>query len=361
MAGGALALTLVLAACAVGFAGPAGAASRGTLSGVVTDSLTGDPIAGATVYAYGGVYAALYGQATTAADGTYTLSLPQGSFRVPVVAAGYNRMFSGPSTTSSGSSGVWVAADSTTTYDVAMNSIAKRAILRGTVTGDHLPVGGVEVRAYGVYGVRYGFTTTAPDGTWSMNLPAGSFHLRFDDPSGTYPRVYSVDSATWLGSTAVWVAPYLTTVFDISMPGPVGADCTAAIDGMDVDLSGRDFSGKDLSNCDLSNATLLAARFSGANLRGADLSNAFMPYDFTNADATGANFSHALFAAWNCEDSGWVLYASVFDGTVMEGANLQGATLTSDQLNAVIGSPVGDSYLAEFPGWESCMPYDYYG
>jgi len=56
---------------------------NGTISGKVTDSSTGNPIAGATVTANGGI------SVSTGTDGTYSIELPPGNHNVTVSANGY--------------------------------------------------------------------------------------------------------------------------------------------------------------------------------------------------------------------------------------------------------------------------------
>lgn len=90
---------------------------RGDIAGTVTDSASNQPIAGATVTAGDAT-------ATTAADGTYDLSVPTGSYDVTASAFGYG---------SATRSGVVVTDGNTTTADFAL-APAPRVTLTGTVT-----------------------------------------------------------------------------------------------------------------------------------------------------------------------------------------------------------------------------------
>jgi extracellular elastinolytic metalloproteinase len=75
------------------FQTPPTTGATGSLSGTVTDSLSGDPIEGATVtVAFGGSPFAVNPTVTTAADGTYTMfPIPQGTYpKVTITAPGYD-------------------------------------------------------------------------------------------------------------------------------------------------------------------------------------------------------------------------------------------------------------------------------
>jgi hypothetical protein len=82
--------------------------STGILSGVITDSVTGNPISGATVSGTGG-------SATTAADGSYTFpSLAVGAYSFTVYAGGY----------ASQTSSATITANATTTLSFALVATA---------------------------------------------------------------------------------------------------------------------------------------------------------------------------------------------------------------------------------------------
>ena len=83
---------------------------------------------------------------------------------------------------------------------------AAAGTLQGTVTSAATgqPLAGVEVRAYSAsWAVLYGTTTTSAWGTFSMSLPAGTYIIRYDNPTGAHQRVYSGGSPTWIGSSPV--------------------------------------------------------------------------------------------------------------------------------------------------------------
>jgi len=90
-----------------------------TLTGTVTDAVTGDPIAGATVTAVGEIDRT----ATTDDNGVYNLLLIAGSFDVTAEAYGY-----APETTT-----VDLVAGETTTLDVALDPLPT-TVVSGTVT-----------------------------------------------------------------------------------------------------------------------------------------------------------------------------------------------------------------------------------
>ena len=91
---------------------------HGDISGHVTDGGTGSPIAGATVKTPDGF------STTTAANGTYDLSVPVGSYDVTAQAFGY---------ASKTTTGVQVSDGQTTTADFALASVPSHTV-SGTVT-----------------------------------------------------------------------------------------------------------------------------------------------------------------------------------------------------------------------------------
>jgi hypothetical protein len=77
--------------------------------------------------------------------------------------------------------------------------------ISGRVTNrDGVVLGGIQVSIRPVGGAWSTPVTTHPNGRYSfLTLPAGSYQVRFDDPSGAYRRQYYNQVGTAGGATAV--------------------------------------------------------------------------------------------------------------------------------------------------------------
>jgi hypothetical protein len=140
----------------------------GSITGTVKDSVSSTPISGATVcISTGGTCSGT--STTTAADGTYTLSLlAEGSYQVTASAIGYSSL----------SATVNVAPGTPTTYGFALT--AGPGTISGTVTDSitGLPIGGATVciSTSGTCGSTS--TTTAGNGTYTLsNVAPGSYQV----------------------------------------------------------------------------------------------------------------------------------------------------------------------------------------
>ncbi len=128
----------------------------GTAAGVVTNSVTGDPIAGALVEVVGTPRAA-----NTNALGIYSMMMEQGSYTFDYSAFGYLP----------GSQPVSVVEDVTTTADMALVP-APSAMIHGYVFDDSAaPVSGATVRALGT---PVAPATTDGTGYYELTLPVGT-------------------------------------------------------------------------------------------------------------------------------------------------------------------------------------------
>ena len=139
-------------------------ATGGTLAGTVTDVDSGLPIAGATISA---ITASRTFQTTTAADGTYELFLAAGTYGVSAEAFGY-----APSLVE----GVVIETDETTVQDLELDALP-RFDVTGVVSAasDGEPIEGARVKAIGT---PVDPAVTAADGSYTLNLPVGSYTLR---------------------------------------------------------------------------------------------------------------------------------------------------------------------------------------
>src|SRR5262249_50020424 len=149
----------------------------GAIDGTVTDSVTGNPIAGAQVRAVGAVTRT----GTTQADGTYHLGgVPEGSYDMTVTAFGYRP----------GMATVAVVNGQTTVQNFALNAGAAHRV-SGTVTNSAtgLPVAGATVR---IQGTPIPPATTDADGMYAFAVvPDGTYDIMATAP-GLRPSTQSV-------------------------------------------------------------------------------------------------------------------------------------------------------------------------
>ncbi len=138
------------------------AATGGTLTGTITDTETGLPIAGAKVTATGPY------TASTVADeaGAYTMFLAEGTYDISASAFGYIAAVVND---------VTVMMDEVTIQDLALEP-APRAVISGRLlTAENgSPVAGGTVQALGT---PVAPVTTASDGAYELTLPVGSYTL----------------------------------------------------------------------------------------------------------------------------------------------------------------------------------------
>jgi subtilisin family serine protease len=127
----------------------------GTLSGVVTDAATGDPVGGAAVSITGEVER----ERTTAPDGSYSISLPVGDYTVTASAFGYE----------DGAITVSIVDGQTTTGDIALTPVAAVTV-SGQVT-DGSGHGWALYAKVEVQGTTLAAYTDPVTGGYSINLP----------------------------------------------------------------------------------------------------------------------------------------------------------------------------------------------
>ena len=147
------------------------AAGPGTITGTVTDLVTHAAIGGASVTCLGPPSCT---GTTTASDGTYTLTVAPGTYKVQLSDTGY-------ATTSTGS--LVVTTGNSTPGPSSMTP--NPGTITGTVT-DLLtlaPISGASVACTG--STTCTGTTTAPNGTYTLNVTEGTYDVTASD-TGTY-------------------------------------------------------------------------------------------------------------------------------------------------------------------------------
>jgi 5-hydroxyisourate hydrolase-like protein (transthyretin family) len=177
--------------------------AAGSISGRVTDEVTGDPIAGIYVEARGdGDGDAEFGDAFTTADGTYELTgLAPADYTVSFDARDettYLFEYYQDAYTQSSAQPVPVASGQASTADGVLGAPGR---ITGTVTSGSAGVGGVLVKPYelvnGSWVDALHSEHTAPDGSYQViGLPSGNYRVMFDGKDAGYGSEYWNDSAT---------------------------------------------------------------------------------------------------------------------------------------------------------------------
>ena len=176
-----------------------------TLSGTVTANAVGLP--GASVHVFDAGTYTWIGYAVTGAGGTYSIDLPAGTYKLFVQPdeSGYADQWVGGSDHATAS----VADLSTTdqTVDVPLIGPPATHTLSGTVTANAVGLPGASVHVFdaGTY-TWIGYAVTGAGGTYSIDLPAGTYKLFIQPDESGYADQWVGGSdhatATWLTSPA---------------------------------------------------------------------------------------------------------------------------------------------------------------
>ncbi len=194
-------------------------AANGTMVGTVTRSGSATPVGGIEVNAYGGIYAALYGSTTTAADGSYSLSLPAGSFwvRFRDPAGLHATVWYGGAAAMVGSTQVAVPSAGTVTADAVMVAPTTLGGTVRTAAGD-VGLGGVTATVVDAATLAAaGTATTVEDGTWRVPVAAGTYKVRYDDPAANHPTTWSGGSTSGATAASIVVVGGMHATTDVTL------------------------------------------------------------------------------------------------------------------------------------------------
>lgn len=203
-----------------------------TLSGTVTDKETGDPISGASVtVSRNDVQKA---SASTAADGSFSMTLSEGTYTLSVSASGYQGTTQAMTLTED------------TARSLTLEKLPQIGTLLGTITdqdtGDALS--GASVTATDAEG-RSTTVTTASNGTYKTDLAAGVYSISIsceEYESKTYQEITIEHETTMVVSAALKRNMFsLTGVITEAGSDPTvyvaGASVTASKDGKVVETA----------------------------------------------------------------------------------------------------------------------------
>ncbi len=173
-----------------------------TLSGTVTAGGTGLP--GARIYVFDATTAAYVANTLTAAGGTYSLNLPQGSYKLWIETnePGYPDQSHGPDGTFANATVINLSANRTA--NVALAAAAVNHTLSGTVTAGGTGLPGARIYVFDATTAAYvANTLTAAGGTYSLNLPQGSYKLWIETNEPGYPDQSHGPDGTFANATVI--------------------------------------------------------------------------------------------------------------------------------------------------------------
>jgi hypothetical protein len=213
---------------------------QGTIGGLVSDSVTGLGIPGATINVYDG--ATLMGTTTTDANGNYSVDVDAGT--------GYTVQVSAPAYTTLNQNSVTVVANATTTLNLQATLIlgTLAGVVRDSVSG--LGIAGATVEVYNG-ATLIGTTTTDGNGNYTLNVPPGS----------SYTIQVSDAGYNTLTQTNVTVAGNATTTLNLN---PQAIVTQGTLEGVVRNfMSGLGIAGATINVYD--GATLIATTTTDAN------------------------------------------------------------------------------------------------
>ena len=218
-------------------------ASGANISGTITRASDGHPVQGVSVTPLDAVTGVGWfaGSSTTGADGTYTMWLPSGSYKLRA-----NPGYTGLATQwyANAPDQNWATpltvTEGVTTTDIDF-SLPTGGNITGTITraSDGHPVSGVYVNAYDPATGEYiqGSSTTLADGTYTIwGLASGNYKLMVRvGNTGLTSQYY--DNANYYTATPVAVTAGVTTIgIDFNLPacGTISGTVTRASDGQPI-------------------------------------------------------------------------------------------------------------------------------
>lgn len=284
-----------------------------------------------------------------AADGTYAVDVPDGTFLVRAEAPGFATTYRGDVTTPTGATPVTVGAGEQVGAHIVLSPAS---VLSGTLLDD-APLAGAWVVAIGADGGGQGSAVTDHEGRFAI--------------SGLAPGGYRLLIVS--NGAGIVVGPHWTG--DIGSLEIAQPDCSHPLAVPGADLTGADLSGADLSGCDLSGADLSGADLTEADLSHADLSDA----DLSFVDLSGAVLRHATLTGarsrgitgdpvdlprpWMSRGGalfgpGAVVTSTGLGGIDLAGADLSGAVLAYSNLSGadlrganLAGANLGGTWLMD--------------
>jgi hypothetical protein len=203
-----LALALVLVA---------GTSMAGTISGTLFDRDSGALLSGMTVSVYSAT-GTLAASGTSTATGTYSLTLPGGTYRILAYdpAGVFATSFYDDAESFETSRQIPLeAAENLTGIDFRLRH---GAIIRGVVSDTSgALLGDMTVEAYNLSGTRRSFTTTDAVGSYSLVLPPGTFKVVAFDNTARYAKQFFSGQVRFETANGISVSPGAVSTADFHL------------------------------------------------------------------------------------------------------------------------------------------------
>jgi hypothetical protein len=188
-----------------------------TVSGTVKDLATGTPLASMTVEAYTAA-GTVGGRANTNTSGSYSLTLPAGSYRVLAydLQGVWATSFHADAESFDVSTVVTLASSQSIAIHFALRRAGSLAGVVRDLSGNALP--GMKVTIYNPSGTARGWTTTDALGGYRLVVPPGSYRLAaWDDATHYLPR-FNAGTLTFEAAPLLGVATSEEVRADFTLP-----------------------------------------------------------------------------------------------------------------------------------------------
>jgi uncharacterized membrane protein/protocatechuate 3,4-dioxygenase beta subunit len=218
----------------------------GSISGIVTRTADGEPIAGMQVVAYDFTSGRWQSDARTLQDGTYTIQgLPAGIYRVVVDPSGTDYIREYYNGTYDDTYDYYITAPVSVTVGITTPGIDFSLEIGGRISGmvarasDGTPVAGLWVGANDNVKGRWGNSVkTNKDGSYIIRgLPPGNYRVEVDPSNTDYIREYYSSTYDYSSAASVPVTAGITTPgidFLLETGGRISGIVTRASDGNPV-------------------------------------------------------------------------------------------------------------------------------
>jgi len=191
--------------------------SAATISGAVTNE-SSQPLGSMTVAAYTAA-GVLQSSGATTASGTYTLTVPAGTYHVLAydpAGALATSFYADAESFDTSASLVLTSAQNATNINFRL---VRAGFIVGHVSGPSgTGLANMTATAYNLSGTRRGFTTTDATGSFTLALPPGSYKVVAFDETLTYATTFFDSAMSFDAATAISIAAGASAIANLQLP-----------------------------------------------------------------------------------------------------------------------------------------------